>query len=653
MRDSASDNLIEISNVSKEFCTGDTIHRVLNNVSLTIPRGGFTIIHGPSGSGKTTLLNTIIGLDKPTSGKVSYRGTDIYGLTPGELAHFRARTMGVVYQTNYWVASLSVLENVALPLFFLGYDRSEAETEALASLKQVKMEQHADKLPSVLSGGEQQRVSMARALVSRPTYIVADEPTGNLDSKNGRAIMDLLKYCNEELGNTIVLITHNLDYLPMGSQVLEVRDGEVVETKRHQSIANEKRKTTIKDLAQNIFKSSDRLKTIKLRNLLHIAFKNMKFKRFRSLLTILGVVIGIGSIFTLLSFGLGLQDLVQNEIAGSESVKVVDVSSPNSELIELDATNLERIQNVANIERIGSLNTSAGQIEFESAKTDAVVYGVDENYLEQSNLAIVKGRQLDAAAKNEVLINKSFLESLGYEDLNLALEKKITISLSLPDGSYPVQEPFSIVGVIESGSGSVLYIPRTNFADAGQTVVQQVKLSAADDSDIGSIRQQLESFGFETSSPLDTIDQVNRFFGFLNVVLVSFGGIGMLIAVLGMLNTLTISLLERTKEIGIMVALGGRRKDMKRLFITESLLLSLAGGLVGIIGAILVGFIADAILNGVASSRGVVDRFSLFSESPVLISLSIGFMLFVGLLVAYAPAKRAERIDPIDALRGE
>lgn len=223
--------LIRVMGLSKSFKTDGGALSVLHNISFDIPDGSFTIIYGPSGSGKSTLLNSIIGLDAPTTGRVTYEGKDLYAMTRNELAFFRAHTMGMVQQTNNWVKSLDVLDNVALPLHFLGVTPENALPGAMSSLKRVGMEAHAHKRPGVLSGGEQQRVAMARALVNNPAYIAADEPTGNLDSKNGDAIIELLRTLNKDFGRTIVLVTHNLEYLSLGDKLLLLEDGVVNEMK--------------------------------------------------------------------------------------------------------------------------------------------------------------------------------------------------------------------------------------------------------------------------------------------------------------------------------------------------------------------------------------------------------------------------------------
>ncbi len=219
--------LIEVKNLTKEYKVGGSTLVAVDDATLTIPEGSFTIIFGPSGSGKSTLLHAMMGIDPPTRGTVTYEGKSLYAMPSHERAYFRAHTMGVVRQDTYWVKSLSVIENVALPMLFQGISREAALEAAEKSLERINMGGFADKMPSKLSGGEQQRVAMARALVNNPSYIVADEPTGNLDTKNGDEIIKLLLYLNKELGRTVVLVTHNIEYLSLASQIVSIEDGQV------------------------------------------------------------------------------------------------------------------------------------------------------------------------------------------------------------------------------------------------------------------------------------------------------------------------------------------------------------------------------------------------------------------------------------------
>ncbi len=245
-------SLIKVEAVDKKFfLPTETVH-ALKNVNFAIPKNSFSIIYGPSGSGKSTLLNTIVGLEPPTTGKVIIEEQDLYALNADKRANFRARTLGMVYQTNYWVNSLNVLENVCMPIFLSGYSRRQAALIAMESLELVGMQDYAKKRPTLLSGGQQQRVSMARAIIANPDLIVADEPTGNLDTKNGDMIMNLLSDLNHKMQKTIILVTHNLEYLSLSSHRVQIKDGEAFEDDGSFGMSSAEKQAKIKKIRENL-----------------------------------------------------------------------------------------------------------------------------------------------------------------------------------------------------------------------------------------------------------------------------------------------------------------------------------------------------------------------------------------------------------------
>jgi ABC-type lipoprotein export system ATPase subunit len=219
---------IDIEGVNQTFVVGEEIIDVLKDINLKINRNTFNIIYGQSGSGKSTLLNVLTGLQKPSSGKVYVNSRNLYELTPDELAHFRAHEIGIVYQQNFWVRSLNVVENVAVPLYFSGFSLTDAKKLAYESLNTVGMTGFANKYPYLLSGGEQQRVAVARALVNNPIFVIADEPTGSLDSSNGDLIMTILRRCQTEQGRTIILVSHNMEYIPLADHLMRIEDGRMI-----------------------------------------------------------------------------------------------------------------------------------------------------------------------------------------------------------------------------------------------------------------------------------------------------------------------------------------------------------------------------------------------------------------------------------------
>lgn len=225
----SSNALFTANNLGLEYDVAGKMVRGILPCDIIIPEGKITIIFGASGSGKSSLLNVISGLQKPTEGTINFRNEDLYKKSKNELAYFRAHDLGIVYQTNYWVKSLSVLDNISMPLYFQGEAKSSAYKKGKEALDRVDMGEFANKYPILLSGGEQQRVAMARAIISDPAVIIADEPTGSLDSKNGDKIIELLQKLQRESQKTIILVTHNMEYLHVANHLIEVQDGKVTQ----------------------------------------------------------------------------------------------------------------------------------------------------------------------------------------------------------------------------------------------------------------------------------------------------------------------------------------------------------------------------------------------------------------------------------------
>lgn len=225
--DADKKSIVQFKNVVKRFPALGSDTEVLHDISFKIKEGTFTILHGPSGSGKTTILNSLIGLEAPTSGQVVVCGTDVYSISADERARFRGSNIGMVFQDNYWVTSLSVEENVALPLLLTGWNKTKALLLAKQSIARVGLEKYAQYTPTLLSGGQQQRISFARATLVRPKILVADEPTGNLDSLSGHLIIKLLQDFNTSYGATVILVTHNDELLPIADNIIALKDGRI------------------------------------------------------------------------------------------------------------------------------------------------------------------------------------------------------------------------------------------------------------------------------------------------------------------------------------------------------------------------------------------------------------------------------------------
>lgn len=401
-----------------------------------------------------------------------------------------------------------------------------------------------------------------------------------------------------------------------------------------------------------------RYRAIELNVLVYIAWKNLWAKKTRSFLTIMGTVIGITAIFFLFSFGLGIQNTVTTKIIGDNSLKAIDVNTANSKLIKLNEEVVNKFKTFPHVESVGVQYSFPGAVEYKGGEVDSVVYGVNEDYQRLLNLSLKEGRLLKNDDNKTVVINEPMLESIGYskDKAKELIDKKLSISIPLDKVDAKVKKiegEYTVVGIIESTSGNEVFMHESVFGIAGVPYYQQAKVVADDTENIDTIRKQVESNGFQTTSLVDTIEEVNKIFRLFNMALLSLGSIGMVVSVLGMFNTLTISLLERTKEIGLMIALGGRQSDMRKLFVIEALVISITGAVVGVFVAVLSGNFINAFINNVAKKRGISEGIDLFS-TPLWSVLGITlFSMIVGLIVVYFPARRAQRINPIEALRSE
>ena len=397
--------------------------------------------------------------------------------------------------------------------------------------------------------------------------------------------------------------------------------------------------------------------TLPLSLVWHIAWENLFYKKLRSALTILGITVGIGAIYFLLSLGLGLRNLVTKEIIGSQSLKSIDVTTSNSKLVKLDQALFERVASIGNIEKAGKTFTTSGTAGFGNSGANVIVYASDDDFIKMANLALVAGKQLQKTDVDKVLINTSMLAALGITKPQDAIGKKLAINIPYEDKETgkktQLKDEYMVAGVVDSGSGSEIYLPEYVLANVGSFRYAMFKVSVTSTASVPMIRQQIESLGLRTSSPIDTIDQVNQIFHYVYATLIGLGTIGMIIAILGMFNTLTISLLERTKEIGLLKAIGTQNSDLAKLFIAEAELLSLLGALAGILGAISLSKLVDAYINHSASSRGIIKTFTIFSH-PLWLSVGIiAAMLVIGMVIVFIPARHAQQLNAIDAMRRE
>ena len=643
--------IIKTQGLEKSFSVGKEKVFALENVDLSIKRGEFVVIYGPSGSGKTTLLSLLAGLDKPTKGEIIVDGENINDLHSKEIAKYRGTKIGMVFQQFNLVQTLNALDNVAMPLILDGVAGRQARRKASKILSELNMSDRAKHRPNQLSGGQQQRIAIARALVADPEILLVDEPTGNLDVQTGKEIIDLLKQINKKLGRTIILVTHNPDFIDSGDRVIYTEDGRVThETASKNSATTEKvaeTKTPVKKHGKlNIFET------------LKIAKNHFVSKGLRTFLTTLGVALGVASIVILVSLGIGLQTITSNQLASLDMLVSINVTANKDSLNKLDDQVVQRISNINNISLVSptitsqakmSYENSTAQVIFTGAKPEAIDFeGISaengKNYTEDSGILLSK-----AAAKNfdpdhpEYLIDKTVVVDLVITPENGDLTKAKIVTL---------EDKVTGITSDESTPSAFASLNRVKKL-TGITTYNTLKVKVNDRKNVETAKNKIEEMGFSTSSVVDLIKKVDKVFLVAQIVLGLIGSVALIVALIGIVNIMTVALLERTHEVGILKAIGATDRDIKRIFIYEVLFFGLFGSIAGVLLAWGFGETINCAISAIMKASDIPGSLRLFEVPRTFAIEMILLTIFISLLGGWYPSKRASKLSPMDALRYE
>ncbi len=642
--------LIELVDLRKTYVTGETVAvEVLRGVSLTIRAGEFVAIMGQSGSGKSTLMNILGCLDKPTGGSYRFAGRDVAELSRDDLARLRRDAFGFVFQQYNLIPTVTAAENVEIPATYAGLDRDKRQARAAGLLTRLGLGDRIDHRPSQLSGGQQQRVSIARALMNGGRIILADEPTGALDSATGAEVMTLLADLAEQ-GHTIVLITHDREIAGAAHRVIEIRDGVIVSDSGSPADAAAKQRAGPLRVADTMASAiSD------MREALHAGGRALAANPFRTALTLLGIIIGVASVIALLAIGEGAKRsvLAQLAIFGTNRMYVIpggeSSRGPGGRLLNSDADLVRDVANVAAAMPYlkGGVTVRAGNIDYPA---DGVAITTDFP------------RILNWAVENGVFFTRNDERSLATVAV---IGTKLAARL-FPDGSDPVQRmilvnnvPFQVIGVLsskgalsgDSDDDDTIVFPFSTGSTRiyGKQELSWISVLVEDlsraDETASAITAVLETAhhvrDFRVFNKAATIQAQDRTQNTLTLLLGFTAAISLLVGGIGVMNVMLMTVTERTREIGIRMATGARTIDILRQFLTEAMMVSGVGGLAGA---------ALGILGGVGAA--------VLFHMPVIFSglATFGAVLcavMTGLLFGFMPALRAARLEPVAALARE
>jgi len=392
--------------------------------------------------------------------------------------------------------------------------------------------------------------------------------------------------------------------------------------------------------------------------MLRFAFRNLKLHRLRAILTLLGVIIGISAIVFLVSFAFGIEKLVTNEVTSGDAFRLIDVGTGNSEIITLTDTTAASIKELGGVKDIYSMASVGAKSKIGDKSMDISFYGASSGFLDKSGIKVSKGTTWSGKGK-EILVNSAFVKFWDTNSSEDILGKNTTFDIIIPkeligktDNEQIPDQEYQVVGIINDDSSPKVYTDFDNLRKLGIASYSQFKVEVNSKDAVPQIRKQIENMGLKTQYVGDTVSQINQVFGIFRAILAAFGLVTLIVAVLGMFNTLTISLLERIKEIALMKMLGMRRKDINNIFLTESVMLGFSGGIFGLILGISAGRIVNMILNHYAKSMGGETVSVFYAPASFVIAIVI-ISIFIGLLTGLYPARRAVKVKSLDVLRYE
>ncbi|MDT1011585.1 MacB family efflux pump subunit [Plesiomonas shigelloides] len=664
--------LIELRGLSRSFSHGDQQVTVLQPLDLTIHAGEMVAIVGTSGSGKSTLMNLLGCLDRPSNGHYFFRGQDTATLDALGLADLRCHHFGFIFQRYHLLPHLDACANVEIPAIYAGQARQPRRERAMQLLSRLGLAERMHHQPGQLSGGQQQRVSIARALMNGAEVILADEPTGALDSQSGQEVLSILKELHQ-LGHTVILVTHDPAIAAHAERSIELKDGRVIRDSASQP-ANLPTHTPLRelpaeDIRQNISAVQSKPPELtpdttaarrsnntldRLQEAFRMAWHAMRAHRMRTFLTMLGIIIGITAVVSVVALGQGARQKVIDDI-NAMGTNTIDIfpgkgwGDENASAIRtLNERDLRVLQEQPYLSGASPKITSAAQVRWRNKSLSGSLSGVSPTFFSVTGLKLVQGRLFNA----QDLSQQAAVAVIEEKSVRSLFGKTDPVGQVVVTGNMPLQ----IIGIVREenrwgGAGNTLslWIPYTSMMSRvmTQSYFSQITLRVRDGVSPPLAEQAVTelltrrhgSKDFFTYSSDTILTSVKKTTATMTLLVSAIAVISLIVGGVGVMNIMLVSVVERTREIGIRIAVGARQSDILQQFMIEAVMISLVGGLIGVVLSLGIGVIFGLLVSSMKMQFSLLSLFMAFSSATL-----------IGVIFGYLPARNAARLDPVDAL---